>query len=172
MTLDEAFYDALRRHPVPLLEAAIRELQAKSLALDLYVWLAYRLHSLRLPTSVSWPSLFAQFGTGFRLARQFKPYFVEAFGAALAAYPEARVSVEGGGNHHASFPATNCEGWLRASGDPPLSLLPRIWPLGSSGTRGRPAQIKQRGPRFWPRSPLSLARRPVRLSGACSRLLS
>ena len=97
VTLDEAFYDALRRHPVPLLETAIRELQAKSLALDLYVWLAYRLHSLKQPTGVSWLSLFAQFGTGFKLARQFKPYFIDALGAAIAAYPDARVSIESDG---------------------------------------------------------------------------
>lgn len=97
VTLNEVFYDALRHHPVPLLEKAIGQLQAKSLALDLYIWLAYRLHSLKQSASVSWPSLFAQFGTGFRLARHFKPHFVEALGAALAAYPEARVSVEAEG---------------------------------------------------------------------------
>lgn len=94
VTLDEAFYEALRDHPVPLLESAIRMLKEKSLALDLYVWLAYRLHSLKQPTPVSWPSLFGQFGAGFRLSRQFKPYFIEALSAATAAYPDARIGVE------------------------------------------------------------------------------
>ena len=97
VTLDEAFYVALREHPVPLLESAIRQLKEKSLALDLYVWLAYRLHSLKQPTPVSWAALFAQFGTGFRLARQFKPYFIEALSAATAAYPDARIDVEADG---------------------------------------------------------------------------
>jgi hypothetical protein len=94
VTLDAAFYDALREHPVPLLESAVRRLKEKSLALDLYVWLAYRLHSLKQPTSVSWASLFAQFGGGFKLSRQFKPYFIEALSAAVAAYPDARIGVE------------------------------------------------------------------------------
>jgi hypothetical protein len=97
VTLDEAFFLALRDHPVPLLESAIRQLKEKSLALDIYVWLAYRLHSLSRPTLLSWPALFAQFGTGFRLARQFKPYFVESLSAALAAYPDARIELETGG---------------------------------------------------------------------------
>jgi hypothetical protein len=97
VTLDEAFFSALRAHPVPLLESAIRELKEKSLALDVYIWLAYRLHSLSRPTRLSWPSLYAQFGTGFRLPRQFKAYFVEALGAALAAYPDARIDLEGDG---------------------------------------------------------------------------
>lgn len=97
VTLDAAFYDALRQHPVPLLESAVRLLKEKSLALDLYVWLAYRLHSLKQPATVSWASLFAQFGGGFKLIRQFKPYFVEALSAAVAAYPDARIGVEAEG---------------------------------------------------------------------------
>ncbi len=94
VTLDEAFFTALRDHPVPLLESAIRELKEKSLALDVYIWLAYRLHSLNRPTRLSWPALYAQFGTGFRVARQFKSYFIDALGAALAAYPDARIDLE------------------------------------------------------------------------------
>ena len=94
MLLDETFFAALRDHPVPLLEAAIRQLRDRSMSLDIYVWLAWRLHSLNRPTSISWPALHAQFGTGFKAVRQFKPRFVEALGAALAAYPEARTELE------------------------------------------------------------------------------
>ena len=36
------FCDALRDHPVPLLEAAIRQLRDRSMWLDIYVWLAWR----------------------------------------------------------------------------------------------------------------------------------
>ena len=92
--LDETFFAALRDHPVPLLEAAIRQLCDRSMSLDIYVWLAWRLHSLSRPTSISWPALHAQFGTGYKAVRQFKPRFVEALGAALAAYPEARTELE------------------------------------------------------------------------------
>jgi len=40
---------------------------------------------------------FAQFGGGFKLIRQFRPYFVEALSAAVAAYPDAKVGVEAEG---------------------------------------------------------------------------
>ena len=40
VVLDEAFYEHLRRHPVPLREAALRELADRSLGLDIYIWLA------------------------------------------------------------------------------------------------------------------------------------
>ena len=95
--LDEAFYAALRDHPVPLLEAAIRQLRDRSMSLDIYVWLAWRLHTLPKPTPISWTAIHAQFGTGFRAIRQFKPRFTEALAAAIAAYPDARVAVEDSG---------------------------------------------------------------------------
>jgi hypothetical protein len=97
VTLDEAFYTALRAHPVPLLESAIKALKEKSLSLDIYIWLAYRLHSLKAPTTLSWSAVTAQFGAGFRVPRQFKAYFLEALGAAMAAYPDARIDIEADG---------------------------------------------------------------------------
>ena len=67
------------------------------MALDIYVWLAYRLHVLGQSTSISWASLHAQFGAGFKLLRQFKPHFLDAFAAAAAAYPDAKLDIGEGG---------------------------------------------------------------------------
>jgi hypothetical protein len=94
VVLDEVFWRTLREHPVPLLEAAIRQLRDRSMSLDIYVWLAWRCHQLNKPTPISWPAIFAQFGGGFRAMKHFKPSFAEALGAALAAYPEARIDIE------------------------------------------------------------------------------
>jgi Plasmid encoded RepA protein len=105
VVLDEIFWTALRDHPVPLQEAAIRELRDRSMSLDIYVWLAWRLHTLAKATPVSWPAIHAQFGTGFRELRHFRPRFIEALGAAVAAYPEARVDVgDAGITLHSSRP--------------------------------------------------------------------
>jgi Plasmid encoded RepA protein len=94
VVLDEAFYAALRNHPVPVLEAAIRQLRDRSMSLDIYVWLAWRCHQISKPTPISWLAIHAQFGAGFKAVRQFKPRFVEALEAALAAYPEARIDLD------------------------------------------------------------------------------
>lgn len=91
--LDEGFLSSLRKHPVPVREEAIRAIGTRSLAIDIYIWLAYRLHSLTRPTPISWLSLHTQFGAGFKLVRQFKPTFTEALSMALAVYPEAEVSI-------------------------------------------------------------------------------
>jgi hypothetical protein len=91
--LDPGFWRSLKEHPVPVREEAIKAIGTRSLAIDVYVWLAYRLHSLGKATPVSWAAVHGQFGAGFRLARQIKPTFTEALNLALAVYPEARVDV-------------------------------------------------------------------------------
>jgi hypothetical protein len=104
--LDDGFWRSLRTHPVPVREEAIRAIGTRSLAIDVYVWLAYRLHSLSKPAAVSWVSLHAQFGGGFRRVQHFKPVFADALGLALAVYPEARVDGEAEGiTLHPSAPA-------------------------------------------------------------------
>jgi hypothetical protein len=92
--LDDGFWRSLRDHPVPVREEAIRAIGTRSLAIDVYIWLAYRLHSLSKVAPVSWPAVHGQFGAGFRLVRQIKPTFSEALNLALAVYPEARVDIE------------------------------------------------------------------------------
>ena len=92
--LDPSFWQSLRDHPVPVREEAIRAIGTRSLAIDVYIWLAYRLHALNKSTPISWPAIHTQFGAGFRLVRQIKPTFMEALDLALAVYPEAHVDAD------------------------------------------------------------------------------
>ncbi len=92
--LSEGFYEQLKKHPVPLQDSAIRALSNNSSALDVYCWLAFRLHSLKTTTRISWSALHAQFGAGVKHRYHFKASFSEALQIALAVYPEARVEVE------------------------------------------------------------------------------
>ncbi len=63
------------------------------MVIDVYIWLAYRLHALTRDVEVSWAALHAQFGAGFALIRKFRAHFKECLEIALAAYPDARVSI-------------------------------------------------------------------------------
>ncbi len=92
--LSEGFFEALKKHPIPLEEAAIRALANNSAALDCYVWLSYRLHSLVTPRLVPWPALKAQHGTSYRNLFHFKPRFLGVLAMAMAVYPEAKVEVQ------------------------------------------------------------------------------
>jgi Plasmid encoded RepA protein len=89
--LSESFFEQLQRHPVPIEEAAIQAINGHSMALDLYCWLAYRLHVLPGERTVSWRALKAQFGTGFTRMDHFRPTFRENLALALAVYPAAVV---------------------------------------------------------------------------------
>jgi hypothetical protein len=95
--LDEGFYKSLVEHPLPLREAAIREVASRSMAIDVYVWLAYRLHRLSRPTPITWKALHGQFGAGFQHVRQFRAKFKGPLALALSAYPEARVDFDDAG---------------------------------------------------------------------------
>lgn len=95
--LDEGFYRSLIDHSLPLRLAAIQKIAHRSMALDVYVWLAYRLHQLTKPTAITWRALHDQFGGGFRHIRQFRAKFKEPLSLALAAYPEATLDIGGNG---------------------------------------------------------------------------
>jgi hypothetical protein len=93
-TLSQTFFDQLKRHPVPIEESAVRRIANNSMALDVYCWLAYRLHVLTEPTPVSWRALYAQFGQGFGRLDNFRRKFREVLNLALAVYPDAQVDQE------------------------------------------------------------------------------
>lgn len=91
--LSEGFFEQLRRHPVPLEEAAIRAINNNPAALDCYLWLAYRLHALTAPRLVTWTALKGQFGGGFKEAYHFKNKWSQTLQMAMAVYPAANVDV-------------------------------------------------------------------------------
>lgn len=95
--LSDTFFKAIKDRPVPVSEAAIRALGEQSLAIDLYLWLTYRLHVLERPISLSWVALHSQFGGGVNLIKHWKPKFLRSFAAAVAAYPTARAELSNHG---------------------------------------------------------------------------
>lgn len=106
VVLDEAFYSSLVEHPLPVRDTAIRSLAHRSMAIDIYVWLAYRLWQIKRPKRIPWPAFYGQFGTGFTRLRAFRQHVKEPLALALAAYPEARVDIddEVGVTLHPSLP--------------------------------------------------------------------
>jgi hypothetical protein len=92
--LSASFYEQLRRHPVPIWEPALGHIANQSMAIDVYIWLSYRLHCLRQPTPITWAALHGQFGAGFKNLAQFKPHFTQAVNMALMVYPDARVDIQ------------------------------------------------------------------------------
>lgn len=93
VVLGEMFFDELTRHPVPLSEEALSHLTNKSMAIDAYIWLAYRLHALNKPVNVSWKALQQQFGQGYARLQDFRRKFEPAVKMATAVYLDANVEL-------------------------------------------------------------------------------
>ncbi|KXV60298.1 pirin [Acetobacter tropicalis] len=94
VTLDEDFYNSLILHPLPLREVAIKQMVNASKAMDLYIWLAYRLHVLAKPVTISWAGMRSQFGNTTSAPSLFRKDIMPALKLALSVYPEARVEIE------------------------------------------------------------------------------
>lgn len=92
--LSETFFQQLQKHPVPLEEPAIKAISNNSQALDVYCWLAYRLHVLPAPRTITWPSLYAQFGSSYKKLAHFKMRFVDSLKVAIAVYPGANIDLD------------------------------------------------------------------------------
>ena len=65
------------------------------MGLDIYAWLAQRLHrvSLGQDVLVAWPLLHDQFGVGYGRLRAFRAAFSVALRQVLAVYRDARVEI-------------------------------------------------------------------------------
>jgi Plasmid encoded RepA protein len=93
------YYDSLTRHAVPLDERAIGALSHSAMALDLYAWLAQRLHRIPKPHRqlVPWVSLKEQFGHGYGAMFKFRQVFLQALRQVLVGYEAAKIEVNGKG---------------------------------------------------------------------------
>lgn len=101
MVLSEHFYNSLLDGAVPLDLRALHALKGSALALDVYAWLAHRLHRIEgRGVTLYWASLreqFAQEYSGPEADKNFKSAFLPQLKKVLAVYPQAKVKTVRGG---------------------------------------------------------------------------
>ncbi|MGM0988569.1 MAG: replication protein RepA [Pseudomonadota bacterium] len=101
LRLSDSFYSALMESPVPLDNRALDALSGSALALDVYCWLAHRLHRIEgRPVTLHWKSIreqFAQEYQGKDADKDFKKRFLPALRNVLMVYPAAKVKQVTGG---------------------------------------------------------------------------
>lgn len=97
--LSEEYFQSLGQHAVPFDHRAVAALASSSMALDIYVWLAQRLHRVPSgkPQFIAWDLLHEQFGQGFARIRDFRRKFLQTLHQIAAAYPTARLAADDGG---------------------------------------------------------------------------
>ena len=95
VTLSRQFYDEVVSHPVPIDLRALRALSRSPMALDLYIWLTYRMSYLKKETIIPWEALQTQFGANYapndQGTRDFKRAFVRQLIKVHAMYNSVRV---------------------------------------------------------------------------------
>ena len=62
-TLSEKFFNEIISHPVPIDMNILKAIKRCALGLDLYLWLTYRIFTLKNPQHLTWRQLYRQFGT-------------------------------------------------------------------------------------------------------------
>lgn len=94
--LTEDYYNSLVNHAIPLDERALAALSHNSMALDIYAWLAQRLHRINPSKAhfVSWNDLKNQFGSGYSEMYKFKQIFRKYLSLARLQYAQAKIEEE------------------------------------------------------------------------------
>ena len=87
LLLNQRFYQELVDRPVPIDLRALEALRRSALALDIYLWLTYRLSYLKGKTLVPWAALEAQFGAEYGRTRDFRARFSKQLKAVAAVFP-------------------------------------------------------------------------------------
>jgi Plasmid encoded RepA protein len=104
------YFNSLQEHAVPLNEADLAALAHSALGIDLYCWLAQRLHRVNpaRPAFISWAALKQQFGPDYGRMDNFKRFFRKTLAQVLARYRAARIEIDGYGMrlHNSPPPVT------------------------------------------------------------------
>jgi hypothetical protein len=98
--LSQPYFESLLHRAVPLNESAVWCLSHNAMAMDIYAWLAQRLHRIdpeKGDVLVPWPRLREQFGAGYRELWKFRQVFKPTLAQVHAVYREARFDVDGRG---------------------------------------------------------------------------
>jgi len=99
LCLNRRYFENLKKHAVPLSERVLAELSHLAMALDIYAWLAQRLHRIPpgKPQFVAWTALKEQFGSEYRQMNDFKNKFRVTLSQVLAHYQKARIELNRNG---------------------------------------------------------------------------
>ncbi|MCB1771083.1 MAG: plasmid encoded RepA protein [Candidatus Competibacteraceae bacterium] len=97
--LSADYFASLQEHAIPLDERAVAALAHSAMGLDVYCWLAQRLHRVdpKAGQLVPWVDLHQQFGQGYERIRKFREVFLEILKTVKDQYPAARFSIDEGG---------------------------------------------------------------------------
>lgn len=95
LQLSQDYFDSLLNHAIPLDERALGALANNTMALDIYAWLAQRLHRIEKGNYqfVAWVNLWEQFGQNYQRIRDFRRDFLKNLNSVIIQYPFAKIEL-------------------------------------------------------------------------------
>ena len=98
--VSEPLYEAMIERPFPINLNALKALRKSSLAMDLYLWLTFRMKGVRRPLRLTWAQLCKQFseteGLSGGTAREFARRMRVQLSRVVEVWPELKISFERG----------------------------------------------------------------------------
>lgn len=108
------YWEELQKHPLPLSLEHMRILAGNARAIDLYTFLAYRLHSLKKPLFLTWVTMKEIFGGDIEHMFHFKDKMRKTASLVKLAYTDAKFSCDG-------------QGWTFQKSPAPIQKKPSIF---------------------------------------------
>lgn len=93
LRFSDDYYNEVMAHGVPLDRRALSALSGNSLAIDLYSFLAHRLHAIpeSRPLNISWQAMKDQFGVNYSRMDHFKEKFRHVLALVFSVYQDAKI---------------------------------------------------------------------------------
>jgi hypothetical protein len=85
--LSESFYYEIHKFAIPIDMRAVRALQRSPMALDIYMWLTWRVFDLKKPCKIPWRELQKQFGANYKKLWHFERAFTQHLVSIKQVYP-------------------------------------------------------------------------------------
>ena len=95
--LSQDYFENLMEHAVPLAKSHLTALSNNVTALDLYTFLAHRLHRIphNRPQFLAWKTIYDQFGGDYDRVRAFRDNFIKVLRLVKSLYTDARIEEKG-----------------------------------------------------------------------------
>lgn len=95
--LSELYFNTLVSHAVPISELHLAALSNNATAIDLYCFLAHRLHRIQRgkPVFLTWKTLKDQFGGEYSRLADFRTNFIKVISLVKTLYTDARIELKG-----------------------------------------------------------------------------
>jgi hypothetical protein len=96
ITLSDSFYKEIKNRPIPFDLDILQGIRKSPLAIDLYLWSTYTAFYLKRKTSISWESLYRQFGAEYSQVKDFAVTCKKQMEKISFLYPDLKFNYEYG----------------------------------------------------------------------------